>query len=80
MIRSMSPCPLDIGVKYEVKNVIVCGKKSAYIHENAGEDEYLHASKYYYVLKRVPHFENIDDDSSSFIPHCFWRSLIPLAL
>ena len=36
--------------QYEVKNVIVCGK-SAYIHENAGEDEYLHASKYYYVLK-----------------------------
>ncbi|MEC1699770.1 Cof-type HAD-IIB family hydrolase [Bacillus velezensis] len=52
--------------QYEVKNVIVCGKKSAYIHENAGEDEYLHASKYYYVLKRVPHFENIDDDFLKF--------------
>ncbi|PAD05006.1 Cof-type HAD-IIB family hydrolase [Bacillus velezensis] len=52
--------------QYEVKNVIVCGKKSAYIHENASEDEYLHASKYYYVLKRVPHFENIDDDILKF--------------
>lgn len=41
-------------------------KKGAYIHENVGEDEYLHASKYYYVLKRVPHFENIDDDILKF--------------
>lgn len=59
-----------------MKNVIVCGKKSVYIYENVSEDEYLYVSKYYYVLKRVLYFENINDDIfkffvSFFVEYCF---------
>ncbi|UZN54734.1 HAD hydrolase family protein [Bacillus paralicheniformis] len=36
-------------------------EKSAYIHEDLGEDAYKHARKYYHVLQKVPHFGNLND-------------------
>ncbi|ATH92520.1 Cof-type HAD-IIB family hydrolase [Bacillus glycinifermentans] len=51
----------DILEQYEYKNLIVCGRKSAYIHEDVGEEEYKQARKYYHMLQKVPHFENLND-------------------
>jgi len=52
---------IDVIEKYEYTNLIVCGKKSAYIHEDVRVDAYKHARKYYHKLQKVPHFENLND-------------------
>ncbi|MCY8670840.1 Cof-type HAD-IIB family hydrolase [Bacillus haynesii] len=52
---------IDVLAEYEYTNLIVCGKKSAYIHEDVREDAYNHARKYYHMLQKVPHFENLND-------------------
>lgn len=47
--------------QYPEINKIVCGKKSAYINENVDDDYFNRLNFYYPRMKRVAHFQNLDD-------------------
>ncbi|MBY7142278.1 HAD family hydrolase [Virgibacillus sp. NKC19-3] len=50
--------------------VVLCGKASAYVRDSISDNIFQKINKYYHRLKRVPSFEQIDDQILKFALAC----------
>lgn len=61
---------LEVLAAHKNLSVVLCGKESAYILDRASNRFFEIMSRYYYRLKRVPDFEQVDDQILKFALSC----------
>lgn len=56
----------DVLKRYSDVPFVMCGKKSAYVHEEIADDYYHMFRRYYPLLEKVSSLENLDDEIFKF--------------